>query len=193
MKCGDIMNTNLECLTEHDTVLAAAVVMAEANVGFLPICDARKRVIGVITDRDLTIRVLAKKLVPATTSATLVMSAPAITCLVSTDIADAEALMAKEGRGRLVIVDAEGRIAGVLSLADLMEHAPARKALETVRAILWREALGPRGGAAPGDPLLKDDPLARANAPIGDPEQADRDSVVRGGNWRLKDTKEFPG
>src|SRR5690348_7414513 len=46
MKCSDIMNRNLEWLTETDTVLKAATLMAEANVGFLPICDARRRVIG---------------------------------------------------------------------------------------------------------------------------------------------------
>ena len=61
MKCAEIMNKNVEWLTEKDTVRKAASVMAEAGVGFLPICDAERRVIGVVTDRDLTTRVLAKK------------------------------------------------------------------------------------------------------------------------------------
>ncbi|HSY41540.1 MAG TPA: CBS domain-containing protein, partial [Polyangia bacterium] len=74
MKCSDIMNKNVEWLTEKDTVRKAASVMAEAGVGFLPICDAEQRVIGVVTDRDLTTRVLAKKIDPDTTSAALVMS-----------------------------------------------------------------------------------------------------------------------
>ena len=73
MKCADIMNENVEWLTEQDTVRKAAAVMAEAGVGFLPICDAEQRVIGVVTDRDLATRVLAKKIDPDTTSAALVM------------------------------------------------------------------------------------------------------------------------
>jgi CBS domain-containing protein len=46
--------------------LKAATVMAEAGIGFLPICDAHMRVIGVVTDRDLATRVLAKKIAPET-------------------------------------------------------------------------------------------------------------------------------
>ena len=87
MKCADVMNKNLEWLTEKDTVLQAATVMAEAGVGFLPICDARQRVVGVVTDRDLTTRALAKRIAPETTSAALVMSSPAVTCLETADIA----------------------------------------------------------------------------------------------------------
>jgi CBS domain-containing protein len=156
MKCSDIMNRNLEWLSETDSVLKAATVMAEASVGFLPICDARRRVIGVVTDRDLTTRALAKKVAPETTSAALVMSSPAITCLETMDVRDAEQLMVEECKARLVVTDADGKLAGVLSLADLVEKAPGRRSTETLRAILWREAIGPRGGAARGAPLLKD-------------------------------------
>jgi CBS domain-containing protein len=73
MKCSDIMDKNVEWLTEKDSIRKAATVMAEAGVGFLPICDAEKRVIGVVTDRDLTTRALAKKIDPDTTSAALVV------------------------------------------------------------------------------------------------------------------------
>ncbi|MCQ3034568.1 CBS domain-containing protein, partial [Pseudomonas syringae] len=134
-------------LTETDTVLKAATVMAEAGIGFLPICDARRRVIGVVTDRDLATRVLTKKVAPETTSAALFMSSPAITCLETTDIREAEQLMAEEQKARLVITSADGSFVGVLSLVDLIEHAPGRESLQTVQAVLWREALGPRGGA----------------------------------------------
>ena len=81
MKCTDIMNKNLEWLTEKDTIFKAATVMAEAGIGFLPICDAHMHVVGVVTDRDLTTRALAKRLAPETTSAAMVMSSQVITCL----------------------------------------------------------------------------------------------------------------
>jgi CBS-domain-containing membrane protein len=190
MKCADIMNTNLEWLTEKDTVAKAATVMAEAGIGFLPICDANRRVIGVVTDRDLTTRALARRVAPETTSAALVMSSPAVTCLESADIREVEALMSEERKSRIVITDAAGKLTGVLSVADLIERVPGRKSLQTLRAVLWREALGPRAGAPKGQPLLKDDPIARGQ-PRPDDEIAVRPSVVTGGHHTI-DTKEFP-
>jgi len=191
MKCADIMSRNLEWLTETDTVLKAATVMAEAGIGFLPICDASRRVIGVVTDRDLATRVLTKKVVAETTSAALFMSSPAITCLETTDIRDAEHLMAEEQKARLVITSADGSFVGVLSLVDLIEHAPGRQSLETVQAVLWREALGPRAGARKGQPLLKDDPIARSQ-PVPPDEAKVRPSIITGSHLNT-DTKEFPG
>jgi CBS domain-containing protein len=190
MKCADIMNTNLEWLTEKDTISKAAAVMAEANVGFLPICDANQRVVGVVTDRDLTTRALAKRIAPDTTSATLVMSSPAITCLETADVGEAENLMSEERKSRLVITDAEGRLTGVLSVADLIEQIPGRKSLQTLRAVLWREALGPRAGAPKGQKLLKDDPIAQLQPRPSDDLKV-RESVVVGGHHTIG-TKEFP-
>lgn len=190
MKCADIMNRNLEWLDEKDTILTAAAVMAETGVGFLPICDARKQVIGVVTDRDLTTRALAKKLASETTSAAMVMTSPALTCLETTDVRDAEQLMVEERRARLVITDPSGTLVGTVSLADLIEKAPGRQALETVRAILWREAIGPRGGAAKGAPLLKDDPIARSQ-PLPPDDARVLPSVFAGGHRDI-DIKEFP-
>jgi CBS domain-containing protein len=191
MKCADIMSRNLEWLTETSTIDQAAKTMAETGIGFLPICDSQGRVIGVVTDRDLTTRALAKDLDSKSTSAAMVMSAPVLTCLEATSVADAEALMAQERKSRLVVTDAAGRVTGILSLADLVEHAPGKKTLETIRAILWREALGPRAGAPKGEPLLKDDPLARSQ-PLPPDGSTQPSNVFTGGHWR-GDTKEFPG
>jgi len=192
MKCADIMNTNLELLSEKDTIQRAAEIMAHAGVGFLPICDGHRRVIGVVTDRDLTVRALAKKVAPGSTTAAMVMTAPAITCLASADVRQAEELMASERKSRLVITDAEGRLVGVLSLVDLIEKAPSREALHTVRTVLWRDALGPRGGARPGTTLLADDPAARALPPPSD-DVKPHDTVFTGAHRLPKDVKEFPG
>jgi CBS domain-containing protein len=191
MKCANVMNKNLEWLTEKDTILKAATVMAEAGVGFLPICDTRQRVVGVVTDRDLATRGLAKRIAPETTAAALIMSSPAVTCLETADVAEAEDLMATERKSRIVITDAEGKLTGVVSLADLIEQVRGRKSLETVRAVLWREALGPRAGAPKGQPLLKDDPIAR-NQPKPDDEIKLSPTVMVGGHHGI-DTKEFPG
>jgi CBS domain-containing protein len=191
MKCSDIMNKNIEWLTEKDSVRKAATVMAEAGIGFLPICDAERRVIGVVTDRDLTTRVLAKRIDPDTTSAALVMSSPALTFLESAEVSEAEALMATERKAHLVLIDTEEKLTGVLSLADVVESAPGRQSLQTVRAIMWREALGPRGGAARGEPLLKDDPAAQ-NLPAPSDDTTVRPTVFVGAHHGT-DITEFPG
>ena len=144
-----------------------------------------------MTDRDLTTRALAKQVAAATTSAALVMSSPAITCLETMDVHDAEQLMVEERKARLIVTDADGKLAGVLSLADLVEKAPGRRSTETLRSILWREAIGPRGGAAKGAPLLKDDPIARKQP--SPPDDGKVRSTVFAGGHRDTATKEFPG
>jgi CBS domain-containing protein len=191
MKCADIMSRNLEVLSETDTIERAATLMAETGVGFLPIADAHRKVVGVVTDRDLATRGLARRLQPATTSAAMIMSSPVVTCPATADLADAERLMARERKSRIVITDEDGKLAGVLSLVDLIESGPSREALTTARAVLWREALGPRGGAARGEPLLRDDPnLRNAIAPSDTVEV--RPSIFTGGHHD-RGSKEFPG
>ncbi|HVU51847.1 MAG TPA: CBS domain-containing protein [Polyangia bacterium] len=187
MKCRDIMSKRLETLSETDTIARAAIVMKEAQVGFLPICGADRKVIGVVTDRDLVTRGLASALEARTTSAAMIMTAPAVTCLADADLRAAEELMARERRSRLVLTNDDGTIAGVLSVVDLVERAPGRETLATLKSLLWREALGPRGGAAPGQRLLKDDPLS-AERP-----ESERvtEPVFVGGRHDLG-TKEFP-
>jgi CBS domain-containing protein len=189
MKCSDIMSRNLEWLSESDTIARAASVMGEAGIGFLPICNAAGEIVGVVTDRDLVTRGVAKGLDAARTRAAEVMSAPAITCRADADLHMAEQLMADERKSRIVVTSPEGMLAGVVSIANIIEHAPKREALHTVQAVLWREALGPRGGAGRGQPLLKDQPLPRPMPDRDLPHTGD--SVFTGGH-RDVGTKEFP-
>ena len=163
--------------------------MADAQIGFLPVCDTDDKVVGVVEDRDLVNRAMAKRLDPKQTTVGEVMTRPVLTCFVDADLHVAEELMNDEGRAHVVLVHGDGTLAGVLSLADIIENAPTREAVRTAKSVLWREALGPRGGAAPGQPLLQDQPLP--------PEVPEKDrphthgSVFAMGR-RGTDTKEFP-
>ena len=190
MKCSEIMNTNLDSLSESDTVLRAAAIMAESGVGFLPICDPAGKIVGVVTDRDIATRAVAKG-VPPSTSILKIMSAPAITCRADADIKEAEQLMTEELKSRLVITSPELKLAGVLSIADLVENAPGRDALHTLKALLWREAVGPRGGALRGEPLLKDEPAPRGR-PMAEADLPHTSESVFTGGHRSTSTKEFP-
>lgn len=189
MQCKDLMTSNLEWLTEKSTIAAAAKTMADTGLGFLPVCDARMRVIGVLTDRDVTVRSVAPGIDAEGTTAAMVMTSPAITCLASADLGEAERLMAQERKSRIPVVDHDGALVGIISLADLVEHAPRGQVWKTLQAVLWREALGARGGAPAGQPLLKDDPLARAQ-PV--PDEAHPDVTVFIGGTHTVGTKEFP-
>jgi signal-transduction protein with cAMP-binding, CBS, and nucleotidyltransferase domain len=183
------MSKRLETLAETDTIARAAEAMRDSGVGFLPICGANRKVIGVVTDRDLVTRGMASGLDSKTTSAAMIMTSPALTCLANADLREAEELMARERRARLIVTDDDGTLAGVLTVADLVEHAPGRQALRTVKSILWREALGPRAGAAHGQRLLKDYPLT-PEVPESDDESL-RSTVFTGGQHD-NGTKEFP-
>ncbi len=190
MKCSDIVSKNVERLFDRDTVDRAAGIMTEAQIGFLPVCDDQRKVLGVVTDRDLVTRVLAKRLDPRETLVRDIMSAPALTCFIDADLRVAEELMQEEGKMHLVLTYADGLLAGVISVADIVENAPTREAIRTLRSVEWRDALGPRGGAAPGEPLLQDEP------PPPDVPEADRphaSGTVFARGRRDADTREFPG
>jgi CBS domain-containing protein len=190
MKCQDIMSKNLETLTERDPIARAARLMATTGVGFLPVCDAELRVIGVVTDRDLVTRGLANDRDPETTWVGKVMTSPVVTCAADADLHLAEELMAQERKSRIVVIHPDGRLAGILSVADIIERAPQREALHTIKAVLWREALGPRAGAPRGQALLRDLPPAPVMAAADLPHPTG--DVFTGGNHAAS-TKEFGG
>src|SRR5580698_8342443 len=137
MRCIDVTGTKPEMLSEKDTIAHAATVMANSSVGFLPVCDADRKVLGVVTDRDIVVRGMAKGFDPATTPAATIMSAPAITCLAEADLQMAEDLMIEAGKARVVLINADGTLAGIVSIGDVIANAPGRHALHTLKAVLW--------------------------------------------------------
>ncbi len=188
MKCQDIAAPNTERLSSKDTIAQAAKAMAETGLGFLPICDANGKAIGVLTDRDIVIQAMARGLDPDTTSAAMIMTAPALTCRADADLTLAEELMANERKARIVLTKDDGTLAGVLSIADIIERAPKRQALKTLKAVLWREALGPRAGADADQPLLQND----APPQLPDADLPHTHGSVFAGGHRDNGIKEFP-
>src|SRR5580698_415118 len=137
MKCIELKGTKTEMLSEKDTIADAARVMGDASIGFLPVCNAGRKVLGVVTDRDIVVRGMAKGFDPATTPAATIMSAPAITCLAEADLQMAEDLMIEAGKARVVLINADGTLAGIVSIGDVIANAPGRHALHTLKAVLW--------------------------------------------------------
>lgn len=136
--CGDLMDTSLEVVSPEDTVASAAVKMREQNLGFLPVCAPDGRLVGVLTDRDLAIRVLAahRSLI---TPVHEVMSADPVTCLASAEVELADGLMRAHKKLRIPCVDRDGRLAGVISLADVARYCNPERAGDLLGELFERE------------------------------------------------------
>ena len=139
MKCAEVMKRTVECLLEDDTVEEAARRMRDANIGFLPVCDRNRKVVGTLTDRDIAIRVAAENLVAGDCVVGRVMSTEIVSCGPEDELAEAEGLMGQHRKSRIVIVDGAGVIQGVISLSDVVDRESPRRASVTMREVISRE------------------------------------------------------
>jgi CBS domain-containing protein len=138
MRCKEIMKTKIECVGPTDPIHAAARKMRDANVGFLPVCDESGKVLGAITDRDLVIRLVADDR-PASEPVESVMTREVVSCLPDDDIEGAERLMADRQKSRVLVIDDDQRLVGVISLSDVAQY-DGSDAAQTMRQITNREA-----------------------------------------------------
>jgi CBS domain-containing protein len=138
MLCEEIMKTDVECASPVDSAEDAARLMRDANVGFLPVCDESRTVLGTITDRDIVIRGVAESL-PGGTAIEDLMSTEVVACSPKDDVEMALQLMGEHHKSRIMCLDADGRLAGVISLSDIAQYAESG-ASEALRQVSEREA-----------------------------------------------------
>jgi CBS domain-containing protein len=143
MRCADLMKTDVQIVGPNDNAQWACEKMTWADVGFLPVCDADRRVLGVVTDRDIVVRVVAKGISPENARIGDCMTGKVVMCGPTDDLAEAERLMAQYQISRIVITDGRGTLMGVISLSDLAERGSVRRAARTLRAVAAREAPRP--------------------------------------------------
>lgn len=139
MKCSEIMKKELECVPPSEPVEAAAARMRDGNLGFLPVCGPSKEVLGTITDRDITVRVVAAGK-PASVPVEQVMTREIVACAPGDDLRQAERAMTEHHKSRVLCCDAGGHLVGVISLSDIAQVEGARRAVDTLRGISEREA-----------------------------------------------------
>lgn len=118
MKVGDVMATNVESVQPDDTIQEAAYVMKERNIGLLPVCD-RERFVGMVTDRDITIRAVAAGRDPKSTRVHAVMTHDFICCREDDDLEQAARLMRERQVRRVAVLDRRKFLVGILALSDL--------------------------------------------------------------------------
>jgi CBS domain-containing protein len=100
----------------------AAKKMATLNVRLLPVCE-RGRVIGALSDHDITVRATARGRDPQKTKVAEVMTRDVITCFDDQDVAEAARVMAEKQLRRLIVVDRNHHFVGVVTLTDLVLQA----------------------------------------------------------------------
>jgi CBS domain-containing protein len=120
MQIREIMTRNPEVCTPDDTLQRAARLMADCDCGSIPVVEGgdRKRLVGVITDRDIAVRGVAKGKTPDT-KVNDVMSPSPSTCNEDDDIEMVEQIMVEKQVRRVPIIDGGGRVVGIVAQADL--------------------------------------------------------------------------
>jgi CBS domain-containing protein len=139
MFCRDVMKQPALYLSPNETAVAAAQTMRDHNVGFLPICDDSMRVLGTITDRDIAVRLVADRR-PSRTPVWELMTNEVVACGPHDDITTAEELMAEHRKSRIMCLDDDGRLLGVISLSDIAQCERGARAAVTMRMVTHREA-----------------------------------------------------
>jgi len=119
MLIREIMTRNVECAHPDDTLRHAAELMRNLDVGALPVCE-NDRLVGMITDRDIVIRVVAKGEDAATTLVVQAMTPEVITCRDDDEVSNVASIMRDQQIRRIIVLsNMTNRIAGVVSLGDL--------------------------------------------------------------------------
>lgn len=123
----DVMTSNPICSTPDASVEALARLMSDTNCGEIPICKDGK-VVGIVTDRDITCRTIARGLNPTQTKAGDIMTLLPVTVFDDDPLRKAIEVMEEESIRRVPVVDANGMMVGILSQVDVAIRASQRKA-----------------------------------------------------------------
>jgi CBS domain-containing protein len=119
MQVNEVMTRGVECISPDATLRDAAARMKDLNVGSLPVCGDNDRLIGMITDRDVTVRATAAGANPGTTRVRDAMTPDIVYCFDDQDVAEAARLMKENQIRRLVVLNRDKRLIGIVSLGDL--------------------------------------------------------------------------
>jgi CBS domain-containing protein len=118
MKVRDVMTRGAECVRPTDSLQEAAQKMRNFDVGPLPVCEG-DHLVGMITDRDITVRATAEALPPGLGRVRDVMTPDVVSCFEDQDVQEAARLMQEHQVRRLVVLSRDKRLVGIVSLGDL--------------------------------------------------------------------------
>jgi CBS domain-containing protein len=135
MQVRDIMSPNAKCCTPNASLVEVAQMMVEQDCGEIPVCDEQKKPVGVVTDRDIVCRLVAKGREPTELTAQDCMSSPVVTVTPDTAIEDCARLMEQYQLRRLPVVAKDGACCGMIAQADLATKGPRDTSIEVVSKV----------------------------------------------------------
>jgi CBS domain-containing protein len=124
MQIREVMTVSAEVISPHAPVIEAAAKMRDLEIGSLPVCDG-ERLEGLLTDRDITIRLVAEGLDASMTKVEEIMTPGATYCFEDQTLDEAALIMEAQQIRRLPILNREKQLVGMLSLGDLAVRAHA--------------------------------------------------------------------
>ena len=134
MKIKDIMTSNLDFVSSDDTIRKAASEMERLNIGALPVKKDGKTA-GIITDRDIVVRTIAKGFDPEQTRVTEAFTEGVISCNKDDDVQIAIDLMEDKQIRRVLVTDTEGNVTGIVALGDIGVNMQKEMAGEVLQKV----------------------------------------------------------
>ena len=130
----EIMSGGVDCIGENETVAEAARKMAQLGVGALPICGEDERLKGMLTDRDIVVKVLAEGKDPNSCTAGELAQGKPVTIGADDSLEELVRTMAQHEVKRVPVIDGH-RLVGVVSESDVAASAPAELVVKLVRGV----------------------------------------------------------
>ncbi|HYW56111.1 MAG TPA: CBS domain-containing protein [Polaromonas sp.] len=122
---SSIMTRDVRVLAPTDSLRRAAQLMEELNVGVIPVCNGKK-LVGMVTDRDITLRGVAKGLGVEDTPLSVIMTEEVLWCFEDQPVSEVMEKMGDAQVRRLPVVDREKHLVGILSLGDIAAKADGK-------------------------------------------------------------------
>ena len=143
MTVRDLANFDVKVCGPDTDLASAAKIMWDCDCGVVPVVNEERRVLGIVTDRDICIAAATRATKPSDIRVRDVMSEAVASCNANDDVRTALSVMKQRRVRRLPVLDAQGRLAGILSVNDLVMRADCRSGadvsgqafLDTFRAI----------------------------------------------------------
>jgi CBS domain-containing protein len=131
MRVSEIMTRDVVAVPVDATLVEAAELMRDHDIGFLPVI-ASDVLVGVITDRDLVIRAMCENMHPALTLVRSIMSTKPVWCYEEDVLTDAADILANNHVHRLIVVDSDRKLCGLLSIDDLAANMSSNRLLSNL-------------------------------------------------------------
>jgi CBS domain-containing protein len=123
-KCNEVMTKNPVCCLPDDLVTKTAGLMKSEHVGAIPVIENQQtqKLVGIVTDRDLALKIVADKLDAKSTKVEMIMTCKLVTCHAEDDLQKVVDAMSDNQLRRIPIVDDDNRILGLIAQADVVMH-----------------------------------------------------------------------